>query len=1174
MSEHQPVLFEQQTSAAELFGSDGESVINQFIGGLQNFGNNVNVVAENLISFLEYAKFILKTLRDPLALVLIPLLDALIAELEDLKNIGIGSLTIWPWECGTLAPPVDTSKLEEGLDALAFYLLPDSEKKNKQLVWNPTSGYGLVDRKNNSKSKLSRVDDLVANPQSTNVKNLSELGESKHFLLDVTRGIREFLDPSTWEGPFDQGVATFLEGLKTGLNKRQLNPEEVIDKIIDSFNDSNDQLRPTGKGDYQAMVLMFTLPSMSDLNQLVTAFSDYFGGVLSRNFKEGADKSSDSDGKRVSIELGPPLIFDVETSYDIEQKIRKKQLSISQITSEIESGLLPLQDEFNLNEEKKELVEEVADLQEDLELIRKNGSKESKNSIFFMNNVKINKDILLNADGTPLNLLIDANNPAPDWFPTFKKGDNIVQGRSTLFGPSFMAKVINHGPIQISNGKVIRNTLTVQGVRGRVQQNRSTRGVGSAGVIRRMDVLKDEQTKQVLVTGGPSSEAVLRKIPLYQPADAIISEPVPADIKFIGTIKEGENLIDHILPVTLGTAGANEALAEILREARDANGREDFIIGSYENAGPPDKRFVTPRDRLKKIETEMISFLENLSIGLVVRHTYLNTGEWKLPEEISEATSDVSVKLKKLATALPGFGINYHVGEILIKDSIPGNIKTFIPGRAKEMLFDRNSVSKEIIRMNIIQIKLGRLVSDGSYETQGTAMAPFINVPENEKKFFEFNRQDSEGQVVMPFETFRFSGGRPPNWKFIRIQDFLPAYGTFIDDAISLIERGKGYVQSGLKFLDNIIERLQDEIDAIKKFNKTIQQLIQLLSAGFNGAGFYTLSVTGSGGVNDFKRKLGRAKFLKKGPNTFPEISLETTKKSVIETNPFTGLEEEKFITGMKPVLKTVEDGPKGPRIVEPSELSNLKYSGAVVFYGQANDSAGFAAWMKQLEAARSLGMSFIGNLLGTGDSFAEKLRPKVDRVLVQDKNGDFFNSDDNTKKAKFDTIIRVVLKNEAHTLTKEERDTFEEIQGRQIDYSPTVITSTLNVTNSDTAIDTSSDVFCLYKGETPSAQNCIQLQNAFRTSLNEIGTHNGNPVHEFTIDLVTKSQSLPASNDNEPTYKLHITESPMTSERLKLKGRTERKGQPGRDDLAFNSAIGFKIEKTSLLSLELNNAI
>ena len=113
-----------------------------------------------------------------------------------------------------------------------------------------------------------------------------------------------------------------------------------------------------------------------------------------------------------------------------------------------------------------------------------------------------------------------------------------------------------------------------------------------------------------------------------------------------------------------------------------------------------------------------------------------------------------------------------------------------------------------------------------------------------------------------------------------------------------MIERGKGYVQSGLKFLDNIIERLQDEIDAIVEFNKTIQQVIQLISQGFNGAGFYTLSVSGSGGVNDFKRKLSRAKFLQKEQIVFPEISLETTQVPLdeISVNPFTGLEEPKFI--------------------------------------------------------------------------------------------------------------------------------------------------------------------------------------------------------------------------------------------------------------------------------------
>ena len=99
MAELQPVIFEQQTSGAELFGSGDDSVINQFIGGLQNFGNNVNVVAENLIGFLEYAKFILQTLRDPLALVLIPLLDALIEELEDLKywNRFVDGLAMGMW---------------------------------------------------------------------------------------------------------------------------------------------------------------------------------------------------------------------------------------------------------------------------------------------------------------------------------------------------------------------------------------------------------------------------------------------------------------------------------------------------------------------------------------------------------------------------------------------------------------------------------------------------------------------------------------------------------------------------------------------------------------------------------------------------------------------------------------------------------------------------------------------------------------------------------------------------------------------------------------------------------------------------------------------------------------------------------------------------------------------
>ena len=82
-------------------------------------------------------------------------------------------------------------------------------------------------------------------------------------------------------------------------------------------------------------------------------------------------------------------------------------------------------------------------------------------------------------------------------------------------------------------------------------------------------------------------------------------------------------------------------------------------------------------------------------------------------------------------------------------------------------------------------------------------------------------------------------------------------------------------------------------------------------------------------------------------------------------------------------------------------------------------------------------------------------------------------------------------------------------------------------------------------------------------------------PVKTLTKVNVAIGQGLAAAKRILPIVDLKVEiESNENSERLKLKSRTERKGQPGRDDLAFNSAIGFKIEKTSLLSLELNNAI
>ena len=102
-------------------------------------------------------------------------------------------------------------------------------------------------------------------------------------------------------------------------------------------------------------------------------------------------------------------------------------------------------------------------------------------------------------------------------------------------GPNFEAEVIKHGPIQIENGKIIRNSLTVKEVSGKITENRSTRGVGSSGVIRRKNILENALQKAAIKSGGPGAETVLRKIPLYQPAGSDLPTPVPADIKFIAT---------------------------------------------------------------------------------------------------------------------------------------------------------------------------------------------------------------------------------------------------------------------------------------------------------------------------------------------------------------------------------------------------------------------------------------------------------------------------------------------------------------------------------------------------------------------------------------------------------------------------------------------------------------
>jgi len=132
----EPVEFDKMNSGLD-------PALETTLGNMLEFSKNVSELTQNLLSLFTVMKYYLKAIKDPLALVLIPALDALIATLEELKNVGFGSLSVMPWEVGKVESGVDTSKLEEALTILTAAIEDVDPKnieynvENNQFQYNP-----------------------------------------------------------------------------------------------------------------------------------------------------------------------------------------------------------------------------------------------------------------------------------------------------------------------------------------------------------------------------------------------------------------------------------------------------------------------------------------------------------------------------------------------------------------------------------------------------------------------------------------------------------------------------------------------------------------------------------------------------------------------------------------------------------------------------------------------------------------------------------------------------------------------------------------------------------------------------------------------------------------------------------------------------------------------------
>ena len=71
-----------------------------------------------------------------------------------------------------------------------------------------------------------------------------------------------------------------------------------IHPFYSSFDDTADNQRPTGSGEYFAQVIIFMLPTHDALREITQAFVDFFQGVLGDEFLQGLARGADDTAEK------------------------------------------------------------------------------------------------------------------------------------------------------------------------------------------------------------------------------------------------------------------------------------------------------------------------------------------------------------------------------------------------------------------------------------------------------------------------------------------------------------------------------------------------------------------------------------------------------------------------------------------------------------------------------------------------------------------------------------------------------------------------------------------------------------------------------------------------------------------------------------------------------------
>jgi hypothetical protein len=1089
-SENEVVL----TQKGAVFGGDTAKVLNHFLSGLQTFGYNFSVICDTLIQFFQATKLFLESFRNPLVAGLIETIDSLIEALEELQSLGFGNINVWPWVHGTYPQQVNTEKLDEAMLGLIAAM----------------EGIDIGDIRFSERGRFvqTKNGESLLTPQSqfksASAKNVFQ---TKDTIYDCLTGIRNFFHPELWAGtttpfwldsPYDaaqrrlrdeeagrmgsfealssrreesgdyeqslMGQAadwskdTLLDTIdytQKNLFVRELTPEQAINKIVQSLSaGAPDDNKPTGSGPYKAFMLMFALPTINDVLQVIQQFADYFGSVLGDPLvkKLVAPGTGTNDNKPMTITLGEPL--HKEGDWD----------------------------------------------------------REDEQSMFYYEE----------SDYKPRKLK-DGTYKWGGKIPMFKPGDRIIQTGGVLGFHSFSAEVIKHYPIVVKNGMILQNKVKVKGARGEfLKSNHKPLNSATVPIVRS------------ILTGKPKPnfDPIFRTDTLEKPIERV-------DGSFFGTIKDGSTTISEIIP--------NDTTGQFLRtycqEIRGFEGVDGALKGSKNH----------------EIEISYMDFIRKIKKGMTIQHPFLE------PMDLSDRAfdfyndsaftgSEFSFNYGKLLDAMPSLEVQYRIANIKIDGVVIENTDNLT---TTDLFYYTKSEDgwPNSIGIKKLEFEIGFLNYDGSYDTDflNIDIGGLINVPNSEGggvKSWQTTiptSSDRIGPPNPPFEILSANKNISPNWKYLRISDLFPAYGQVIKEAIGQVKKFKKIVENVAKTLDEYIKFLERQIKAIQRLNDQIQQLIAFFSKGLNGAGIYTGQFGGEG-VADFRKKLQSLKMLQTSPNSLNEITLDTIETDTEIEDPFTGLKKTVKRKVLRPKTIKAEDREELDGIPkELSELDNLKYSGAIVFFAQGPDISKFDTFMNNFNGLATLGKGFLSNLYDTEHDITKRLSLRVHDIQGQKKDETFANIEQ-LGSIDEESTIRIVFTNETDGLSKTDRDLLNSQMERTIDFSPKVQMSSVVLTNSeDNSAHTKNDSIILFQGtydQEESTADKFSEDSVFhqfvtqpRTSMigSSLPDEDGNYEKQyFNIDLKPK-KPLKRSNDK---YKIIVQTSIINPEGIALRER------------------------------------